>query len=225
MSGASLLITGITGVVCALAGGFGAYWLLARRNSLPEIKFAASHPEFWPLQRRTVVSNNEAIIWRWLRATFPNQRVLVKVPFSRFTAPTDSISRSHFDLLNSMYTSFCITDREGNVLGCIELSTAPSRKVNPSAKQDILDQLGITYEILDGSKLPTSADFRAKVLARSDEAKDSTVEEMIGDARHQLHELLGRQRVRRHPESNDFRPSDLQKFDDVESSTSSWHTI
>ena len=198
-----------------LAIGVAVGMKLAKRNT-PAVKSASSMvPEQWPLLARSVVKHNEAIIWRWVRASFPNQRVLLKLPFSRFTSPSDPVmGRDHYDMLNGLYATFTITDREGKVLGCIDLvSSMQGSTSSQRIKEGVLLQLGIAYEVLQGTSLPTPAAIRMAILNEHTDASESTFEE-LDDARTQLQELLGRQRYRRHPEHAEFRPSDLHDLTD-----------
>lgn len=202
-------------LVSCLAIGVAVGMRLAKRNA-PAVRSAATAaPDRWPLLARSVVKHNEAIIWRWVRASFPNQRVLLKLPFSRFTSPIDPITgREYYDMLNGLYATFTITDREGKVLGCIDLvSSMQGTTSSQRIKEGVLLQLGIAYEVLQGTSLPTPAAIRMAILDEHADAADSTFEELDG-ARVQLQELLGRQRYRRHPEHSEFRPSDLHDLTD-----------
>lgn len=220
------LILMLTLVLLALAIGVFLGLKRAQHQQATDKALASKIPSQWPLQLRTVVRPNEAIIWRWLRATFPNQRVLLKLPFSRFTAPDAAAGgRDYYELLNSLYATFTITDRDGNVLGCIELGSAQAKGVsNQRVKEAVLTQLGISYEVLQGTRLPTPAALRATILSvRQDTPTESTFEE-LDDARTQLQELLGRQRVRRPDGNGDFRHSDLGRLTDSVP-PSSWQSL
>jgi len=46
-------------------------------------------PVKWPLGARGLVSTDERDVWKWLRHTFHEHAVLVKVPVLRFTTPLD----------------------------------------------------------------------------------------------------------------------------------------
>jgi len=216
----SMLILAL--LALALGVFLGIFWSKSRQSS--DKPLAGKIPSHWPLHLRTVVRPNEAIIWRWLRAAFPNQRVLLKLPFSRFTSPNADTGREYYELLNGLYASFTITDREGNVLGCIDMGGAKQNSSSERIKENVLGQLGIAYEVLQGTQLPTPAALRAAILnARQDLPGESTFEE-LDDARTQLQELLGRQRVRRPDGSGDFRPSDLGRLTDS-IPPSSWQSL
>ena len=128
-------------------------------------------------------------------------------------------------MLNGLYASFTITDRDGNVLGCIDLGGAQTTSASSQRiKEAVLNQLGIAYEVLQGTRLPTPAALRAAILdARQDTPTESTFEE-LDDARTQLQELLGRQRVRRPDGNGDFRHSDLGRLTDS-IPPSSWQSM
>ena len=222
MSGDPILMLTLALLALAIGVFLGLYWAKSRQPKATK-PLAGKIPTRWPLHLRTVVRPNEAIIWRWLRAAFPNQRVLLKLPFSRFTSPDAEAGREYYELLNGLYASFTITDREGNVLGCIDMG-AKQNSSSERIKENVLNQLGIAYEVLQGTQLPTPAALRAAILnARQDLPGESTFEE-LDDARTQLQELLGRQRVRRHPENGDFRHSDLGRLTDS-IPPSSWQSL
>ena len=222
MSGDPILMLILALLALAIGVFLGLFWSKSRQPK--EKPLAGKVPSHWPLQLRTVVRPNEAIIWRWLRAAFPNQRVLLKLPFSRFTSPDDiDLGREYYDLLNGLYASFTITDRDGHVLGCVDLGGTQPPSASQRIKETVLGQLGIAYEVLQGTRLPTPASLRAAILNEHQDSPDSTYEE-LDDARAQLQELLGRQRVLRHPEHSDFRPSDLVHLTDSVP-PSSWQSL
>ncbi|ARU05827.1 hypothetical protein CCO03_15050 [Comamonas serinivorans] len=221
--------------VAGLAAGAALNHVLARKRQAretPDTPSAPSLPEHWPLQPRAVVSHNESIIWRWLRASFPQHRVLVKLPFSRFTSPTDvQVARTHYHVLNGLYATFTIADRNGQVHGCIDLvGNNQAMSSAQHVKQGILADLGIAYEIIQGTALPSAAAIRVAILNHqdSDEADvtqraplQDEAEHQLQDARSHLLRLLDRQRDRR----ADFRPSelgDLSDLKDQDPPTSVW---
>lgn len=224
MSGDPILMLTLALLALAIGVFLGLYWAKSRQPKATK-PLAGKIPTRWPLHLRTVVRPNEAIIWRWLRAAFPNQRVLLKLPFSRFTSPDAEAGREYYELLNGLYASFTITDREGNVLGCIDLGGAQASNASSERiKETVLHQLGIAYEVLQGTRLPTPAALRAAILnTHQDMPSESTFEE-LDDARTQLQELLGRQRVRRPDGTGEFRTSELGRLTDS-IPPSSWQSL
>jgi hypothetical protein len=225
----SLLIAVLT------AAGVAVGWALGRRGQGKAAgrSAPAALPDHWPLQARPLVNHNESIIWRWVRASFPSQRVLVKLPFSRFTSPAHAqVARAHYDLLNGLYATFTIADREGRVLGCIDLvDRQQGLSSSQRLKQGILADLGIGYEVIQGTDLPSPAVIRMAILSghgrhgpESVPSVPPTDNAQLLDARSHLQQLLDRQRDRRADfrpsELGDFRPSDLAALTDADPPTS-----
>ena len=88
--------TGSTGIlifilvaVGLLAGGLGLTTYLLRRGDGKRRSAAAKRrlPAQWPLNPRPLANSGERHVWHWLRQTFPEHHVMVKLPVTRFTMP------------------------------------------------------------------------------------------------------------------------------------------
>jgi hypothetical protein len=182
MSGLSLLV-GIT-----LGGLLHAWWL--RRKASGRLR----PPARWPLRKRRLVNDNEAQVWNWLRSSFHDHVVMVKVPVLRFTKLLDSKKANGADsskakadtliegerwleLLNGIYTSFTVCTTDGKVVGCVDVSDKPPlAKGSHELKETLLSDCGIAYTVVSASTLPEASAMRALFLG---EVKVDCVEHQV----------------------------------------------
>ena len=144
-------------------------WLL-RQKAADRLRV----PHVWPLGPRGLVTTDELLVWKWLRNTFPDQQVLVKVAVLRFTTPLEKTQKKEKDreqvekwmeLLNNVYTTFTVTNADGKVLGCVDVQgkRAVSR-ASRELKENLLSDCGIAYTSVRSSQLPTASAMRAAFL-------------------------------------------------------------
>ncbi|MDW5444545.1 DUF2726 domain-containing protein [Polaromonas sp. SM01] len=123
-------------------------------------------PTHWPLHARGLVNKEELRIWRWLTETFDDHHVMIKMPVTRFTRPNASENGRHlYDLLKNTNCTFSICASDGHVLGCVDVpkSFGLSQKTR-NLKENLLEQCGISYIVLNPGRLPTPADIRDEIL-------------------------------------------------------------
>ncbi|HEY3046888.1 MAG TPA: DUF2726 domain-containing protein [Polaromonas sp.] len=159
----TLLIGGLAAALGALVGALlAAWWWRKKAGDRPRL------PAKLPLGARGLVTTTEHEVWTWLRHTFRDHVVMVKLPVSRFTIPRDSEevkSMQWLELLNGVYTTFTVCTTDGKVVGCVDvpgkrgLSTA-----NRELKEDLLSDCGIAYTVVRSTRLPTGNAMRAAFL-------------------------------------------------------------
>lgn len=121
-----------------------------------------------PLDARGLVTTEEHEVWGWLRQTFHDHVVMVKIPVSRFTLPRKDEQHNNLqwlDLLNSIYTTFAVCTTDGRVVGCIDVPGKRGLSMDKrEQKEDLLSDCGIAYTVVRSSRLPTSNAMRAAFL-------------------------------------------------------------
>lgn len=156
--------------------GWGVFWLLGRRKSTAMLRL----PNRLPLVERSLVSNHELEVLKWLRVAFHDHLVMVKVPVLRYTIP-DLKQGSEFkanwhELLNGVYCTFLVCTDDGHVVGCIDV---PSRKgvgmANRELKVRLLDDCNIAYRQVRHNELPNIGFIRSALLGEVD--SPDTIEE------------------------------------------------
>jgi len=159
------LMTVLGVAVGALAGTLLYAWWL-RRKASARLRW----PVKWPLGARGLVSTDERDVWKWLRHTFHEHAVLVKVPVLRFTTPLDkekgkANSERWRALLNEVYTTFTVCTADGKVVGCVDV---PGKRglseANRELKEALLSDCGIAYTVVRGNHLPAGSAMRAAFL-------------------------------------------------------------
>lgn len=159
-----LLMTGL-GLVAGLALGAALYaWWLKNK---PPVSIRLPHT--WPLAPRVILTNQEHEVLVWLRATFHDHLVMIKLPVLRFTTPTDKEtgngSEKWIELLNGVYSTFTITTSDGNVVGCVDVPNKRGlSKASRGLKESLLSDCRIPYTVVRALALPTAAAMRAAFL-------------------------------------------------------------
>jgi hypothetical protein len=160
----TLLLIGIALVAGAVLGAvLYAAWL--RKRSSASLRL----PDHWPLATRVVVTNQEHEVLTWLRATFHEHLVMVKLPVLRFTIPTDKDKNGGGsrwqELLGGVYCTFTVCTTNGNVLGCVDvLGKRGLSKANRSLKESLLSDCNIAYTVVRRDALPKGSAMRAAFL-------------------------------------------------------------
>ncbi|MES2510641.1 MAG: DUF2726 domain-containing protein [Pseudomonadota bacterium] len=162
----------LTGLLMTLLGlllgaviGVGAYawWLRKQANESLRV------PDTWPLVSRVLITNEEYEVLKWLRTTFPDHMVMVKLPVLRFTKPTDldknGGGKRWQDLLGGVYCTFTICTGNGNVVGCIDVvGKRGISKASRDVKESLLSDCRIGYTVVRSTALPKASAMRAAFL-------------------------------------------------------------
>ena len=156
----------VLGVAVGLLPGalLNAWWL--RRKARARLQL----PHKWPLGARGVVTTSEHEVWRWLRHTFHDHVVMVKMPVQRFTFPLDkekgqANSERWLELLNGIYTTFTVCTTDGKVVGCVDVPGKRGLSQDTcDLKEMLLSDCGIAYTVVRGARLPTGAAMRTAFL-------------------------------------------------------------
>ena len=179
MNLSTVLLIGLALVAgAALGAGLYAAWL--RRLSSASLRL----PERWPLVTRVVVTNQEHEVLTWLRATFHDHLVMVKLPVLRFTVPVDKEKNggaTHWqELLGGVYCTFTVCTSNGNVLGCVDvLGKRGINKTNRSLKESLLSDCQIPYTVVRSKELPRGSAMRAAFLGELEEEEQQQIEEQM----------------------------------------------
>ena len=203
----TLLIAGLAAALGVLAGALLAAWWWRQQ--------AGKHlhlPANFPLRARGLLTMVEHEVWAWLRETFHDHLVLVKLPVSRFTIPLEGEKEKNLqwrELLNGVYATFTVCTTDGKVVGCVDvpgkrgLSTA-----NRELKEDLLSDCGIAYTVVRSSRLPTGDAMRAAFLGEVLLDQVDQVEEEVdqpdalgGDSFHAELDAFTRQKVQARKEA------------------------
>lgn len=191
------------------------YWLRLRGPTGEKRRI----PGHWPLHARGLMNREELQVWRWLTETFDDHHVMIKLPMTRFTRPNTSENGLYwYGLLRDATCTFSVCSDVGHVIGCVDVpkSLGLSQKAR-NLKYNLLRDCGISYMVLNPSRLPTLAEIRnvflGETAARSRGLKRE--EFAVAAARVNLQKTLVQQR--------DMRKNIVSQ-DDVDSASSSMPT-
>lgn len=154
------------GVVVGAAAGAAIYAAWMRHTADPKLRM----PEKWPLRARGLVTTEELEVFKWLRKTFDDYDVMVKIPVTRFTIPNDRDKSEQeiekwLEVLNGVYTTFSVCTFDGKVMGCVDVPGKRGlSKGNRELKESLLSDCGIGYTVVRGTHLPKSNAMRAAFL-------------------------------------------------------------
>jgi hypothetical protein len=125
-------------------------------------------PLRWPLNARALANTEERKVWRWLSEAFSDHHVMLKTPVTRFTLPRNQNKEqgTHwYQLLSGVYCTLTVCAPDGRVLGCVDVpGNKPVSRRNRKLKQTLLPQCGMSYWVIDSSKLPSRAEIRSAFL-------------------------------------------------------------
>lgn len=143
-------------------------WLSTRPQPDPPV------PDTWPLAARSLLTSEERAGLRWLKATFHDQMVMIKVPVLRFTVPThevhDSAAQRWQELLKGVYCTYTVCTPKGRVTGCVDLQTKRAmHQASRDLKEKLLSDCGLAYTVVALDKLPEGAAMRAAFLGEEQE--------------------------------------------------------
>lgn len=145
-----------------------ANWQRARQLHEPLV------PATWPLATRSLLTSEERDGLAWLKTTFHDHMVMVKVPVLRFTLPThksqDTAAQRWQTLLNGVYCTYTVCTPQGKVVGCVDL---PGKHGLPQSaralKEKLLSDCGLAYTVVVLADLPKSTAMRAAFLGEAQE--------------------------------------------------------
>ena len=157
MVGLAILVGALLGVLLYAA------WLRKQASA------ALRLPEKWPLTARVVVINEEHDVLVWLRATFHDHLVMVKLPVLRFMAPTDKHKSGGGvrwrEILNGVYCTFTICTVNGHVVGCVDVvGKRGMSKASRDLKNALLSDCHIAYTLVRSNELPKGTAMRTAFL-------------------------------------------------------------
>ena len=165
-------MTGLGVAMGLLLGALLSAWWLRRKAGV-ELRSVGK----WPLGPRGLVTTHEHEVWTWLRHTFHDHVVLVKIPVQRFTTPLDrgngkrrgkGHSARLLELLSGIYTTFTVATTDGKVVGCVDVPGKRGLSQDDfEVKEALLADCGIAYTVVRGVQLPTSIAMRAAFLGES----------------------------------------------------------
>jgi hypothetical protein len=150
-------------VGAALGAGLYALWLRSKANA------SMRKPSKWPLAARVLITNEEHEVFKWLRETFHDHLVMVKLPVLRFTVPVDKDKNGGGarwqELLGGVYCTFTVCTSNGNVVGCVDVPGKRGlNKTNRELKESLLSDCRIAYTVVRSVKLPKTSAMRAAFL-------------------------------------------------------------
>lgn len=169
------------GVVVGAGLGFFLHREWLRRHAVRKLRL----PERWLLNARAMVSSEEQEVWNWLRNTFSDHAVMVKVPVMRFTIPStknqpENKGHNWHELLEKVYCTFTVCTLDGRVVGCVDV---PGKRAITKAQREMKESLllacGIGYTTVRSSSLPAGAAMRAAFLGESQELSELAVEDTV----------------------------------------------
>ena len=153
------------GLVPGLLVGAAAYalWLRAKASSSMRM------PDNWPLTSRVLITNEEHEVLKWLRNTFHDHLVMVKLPVLRYTMPVSKGKNGGGarwqELLGGVYCTFTVCTSNGNVVGCVDVPGKRGfSKTNRELKESLLSDCRIAYTVVRSIKLPKASAMRAAFL-------------------------------------------------------------
>lgn len=162
----TILLMSVLGVIVGAMAGAAASAVWWRRKSLVKPRLPAK----WPLAARALVSHAECDVLKWLRETFHDHAVMVKIPVLRYTIALDpQKNQAHGErwlaLLAGVYTTFTVCTADGKVVGCVDV---PGKRAlsqyDRELKETLLSDCGIAYTVVRARRLPTRSAMRAAFL-------------------------------------------------------------
>ena len=188
-----LLPAALVGLVSFAMGAVLSRWKARRPASRSPVA-----PNVWPLRPRSTVNSQELQVWRWLRKTFPEHVIAVKMPVTRFTLPLQGhSSKVLYRLLGGLYCTFAVCRGDGHVIACVDIAGPRGiKQSNRDVKSAVLGQCGIRYEILTPAVLPSPQEIRERLLGRPDSTLAEPSPEVF-DAHRRLRSSITARRSRR----------------------------
>jgi hypothetical protein len=155
-------------------------------------------PKEWPLKIRPLVNSREKKVWLWLAKVMFDQQILIKLPVTRFTAPSDPNDATRwYQLLNGVYCTFTVCNTDGQVIGCIDVPGPRGLSMsNQTLKHNLLTQIGVHYLVVDPGNLPHLIWIRTAFLGEhaARGGMNSHLDSQIKDMSENLHAIVDRKR-------------------------------
>lgn len=174
----------------------GVAVMLWRNRAAPEVRHAL--PTEWPLKARALVNSSERRVWLWLSKVMFDQQILIKLPVTRFSMPSNESEAEHwYHILNGVYCTFTVCNLEGRVIGCIDVAGRVGLTMrNQTLKHALLNQLGMHYWVIDPDNFPHMTQLRQAFLgeqaARAGQLNQ--LESQFKDVAWNLHAVVNRKR-------------------------------
>lgn len=214
LAGILILLLVTVGLLAAVPG-LGSYLSQRKHGAKTSATAPRRLPQQWPLNPRPLTNSAERHVWRWLRASFPDHHVMIKLPVTRFTMPRQQgEGQEWFKLLSGAYCSFTLCNDNGQVVGCVDvIGPRGLSRGNRQLKQTLLAQCGIGYWVVSPESLPDAQRLRADFLGTPapDSQPQPSEQARLDAVRHQLHEALDRNRNHRQV----LASADAQEHDQV----------
>lgn len=163
------------------------------------------------LKIRPIFKVNEKKIFSWLVAAFPEYYIFAKLPITRYLRTTQRANAdSWYSLLEGIYCSFAICDKDGRVIGCVDIENInlPSLR-DHKVKRELLSKLGIKLWTLNSDRLPEVHLLRAAFIDKrtGSLSQDNKLNDTIDSASYNLRTTVSRQRILAVRKPIDFSPS------------------
>lgn len=170
-------------------------------------------PSLWPLQVRRLVNSRERKVWLWLTKVMFDQQVLIKLPVTRFTIPSEQSEAAHwYRLLNGVYCTFTVCSPDGTVIGCVDVPGASGLSLgNQTLKHSLLEQCDVRYWVVDPDNLPHLTQIRTAFLGEHAAmlSADKPLDTRFQNMREHLHAAVHRRRMSKGPDLTDTASSPL----------------
>ncbi|MEO8020350.1 DUF2726 domain-containing protein [Polaromonas sp.] len=171
------------GLVVGAGLGFLLHREWLRRHAVQKLR----PPARWLLNARAMVNSEEQEVWSWLRTTFADHAVMVKVPVMRFTIPStrnqpENKDQGWHELLEGVYCTFTVCTLSGKVVGCVDVpGKRGMTRVQREMKESLLLECGIGYTTVRSSGLPSGGAMRAAFLGEAQLSEEEADETRGGD--------------------------------------------
>lgn len=120
----------------------------------------------WPTTVQELIDVDQCEVWEWLRDSFKDYHVMLKVPLIRyalFTTHQKKYVPAH--VLASLHCDFTICDASGAVIGCVDVfNFLNGQKRLDVLKRSILEGCGIPYVQVEQGQLPSEQYIRAEFI-------------------------------------------------------------
>jgi hypothetical protein len=145
-------------------------------------------PAQWLLNARGMVTAEEQQVWKWLRQSFSDHVVMVKVPVMRFTVPSTrnepkNKKQNWHELLGGVYCTFTVTNFDGKVVGCVDVPGKRGlSRAQREMKENLLQECGIGYTTVRANSLPSASAMRTAFLGEPPVMEADAEETRGGDS-------------------------------------------
>lgn len=203
------MITPIFAVGLVLLVGVAVVAWLMRTKQPPRPRI----PKEWPLLSRPIANSKERQVWVWLTKVMHDQRIMIKLPVTRFTIPARREGAEHwYEMLNRVYCTFTVCGADGRVIGCVDVpGNAGLSTSNQTLKYGLLSQCGIPYWVVEPDNLPHMNQIRAAFLGDNavQPARPDGLDSRLKDVSDSLHAVVSRQRTHKTGAALDVHDSHL----------------